>query len=184
MSEILDTTTEPQVDEVQELRTRLDMMGVKYHHNAKVETLRGLLQKALTGDSEPEEVKPAELSIADIRAKAMADATKLIRCRITCMNPHKREWQGEIFTAGNSFTGAIKKFVPYNCEHAESYHIPRILLDVMRERKYLQTRAIKTVSGATQESYFVPEFQIVELDPLTKDELEQLASDQRNQRGN
>ena len=36
---------------------------------------------------------------------------------------------------------------------------------------------------AIQESYFVPEFQIVELDPLTKEELAQLASDQRNRKG-
>ena len=156
-------------------------MGVKYHHNAKVDTLRALLTKALKGDQDTAE--EGELSLAQVRANLMADATRLVRCRITCMNPHKREWNGEIFTAGNSFTGTIKKFVPYNCEHAESYHIPKILLDVMRERKYLQTRQIKSKAGAVQESYFVPEFQIVELDPLTAEELAQLASDQRTHKG-
>ena len=173
---------EMQQDETQEIKTRLDQMGVKYHHNAKVDTLRALLNKAIKGDDATTE-EPAELSVAQVRAKLMADANRLVRCRITCMNPHKREWTGEIFTAGNSFTGSIKKFVPYNCEHAESYHIPKILLDVMRERKYLQTRQIKSKSGAIQESYFVPEFQIVELDPLTEEELAQLASDQRNRKG-
>ena len=172
---------EVQQDEIQEIKSRLDQMGIKYHHNAKVDTLRALLTKSLKGDDVVEE--SGELSVAQVRAKLMADANRLIRCRITCMNPHKREWTGEIFTAGNSFTGAIKKFVPYNCEHAESYHIPKILLDVMRERKYLQTRQIKSKSGAVQESYFVPEFQIVELDPLTEEELAQLASDQRNRKG-
>lgn len=172
---------EVQQDETQEIKSRLDQMGVKYHHNAKVDTLRALLTKSLKGDSVDEE--SSKLSVAQVRANLMADANRLVRCRITCMNPHKREWTGEIFTAGNSFTGAIKKFVPYNCEHAESYHIPKILLDVMRERKYLQTRQIKSKSGAVQESYFVPEFQIVELDPLTEEELAQLASDQRNRKG-
>lgn len=172
---------EVQQDEIQEIKSRLDQMGVKYHHNAKVDTLRALLAKSLKGDSVDEE--SGELSVAQVRANLMADANRLIRCRITCMNPNKRDWTGEIFTAGNSFTGSIKKFVPYNCEHAESYHIPKILLDVMRERKYLQTRQIKSTSGAIQESYFVPEFQIVELDPLTEEELAQLASDQRNRKG-
>ena len=172
---------EVQQDEIQEIKSRLDQMGIKYHHNAKVDTLRALLTKSLKGDEVVEE--SGELSMAQVRAKLMADANRLIRCRITCMNPHKRDWTGEVFTAGNSFTGTIKKFVPYNCEHAESYHIPKILLDVMRERKYLQTRQIKSKSGAIQESYFVPEFQIVELDPLTEEELAQLASDQRNHKG-
>ena len=172
---------EVQQDEIQEIKSRLDQMGIKYHHNAKVDTLRALLNKAIKGDEVVEE--SGELSVAQVRAKLMADANRLIRCRITCMNPNKRDWTGEIFTAGNSFTGSIKKFVPYNCEHAESYHIPKILLDVMRERKYLQTRQIKSKSGAIQESYFVPEFQIVELDPLTEEELAQLASDQRNRKG-
>ena len=172
---------EVQQDETQEIKSRLDQMGIKYHHNAKVDTHRALLAKSLKGDEVVEESD--ELSVAQVRAKLMADANRLIRCRITCMNPHKRDWTGEVFTAGNSFTGAIKKFVPYNCEHAESYHIPKILLDVMRERKYLQTRQIKSKSGAIQESYFVPEFQIVELDPLTEEELAQLASDQRNRKG-
>ena len=158
---------EVQQDEIQEIKSRLDQMGIKYHHNAKVDTLRALLNKAIKGDEVVEESD--ELSVAQVRAKLMADANRLIRCRITCMNPHKRDWTGEVFTAGNSFTGTIKKFVPYNCEHAESYHIPKILLDVMRERKYLQTRQIKSKSGAIQESYFVPEFQIVELDPLTEE---------------
>ena len=172
---------EVQQDEIQEIKSRLDQMGIKYHHNAKVDTFRALLAKSLKGDEVVEESD--ELSVAQVRAKLMADANRLIRCRITCMNPHKRDWTGEVFTAGNSFTGTIKKFVPYNCEHAESYHIPKILLDVMRERKYLQTRQIKSKSGAIQESYFVPEFQIVELDPLTEEELAQLASDQRNRKG-
>ncbi len=105
---------EVQQDEIQEIKSRLDQMGVKYHHNAKVDTLRALLAKSLKGDSVDEET--SELSVAQVRANLMADANRLIRCRITCMNPNKRDWTGEIFTAGNSFTGSIKKFVPYNCE--------------------------------------------------------------------
>ena len=101
-------------DEVQSIKERLDLMGVKYHHNAKLETLRALLDSSL--------------------------ASKEVNTEV----------------------------------------IPRILLNSMRDRKYLQVRSIKTRSGAIQENVFVPEFQIVELPPLTPDELKELAEAQRN----
>ena len=41
---------EVQQDEIQEIKSRLDQMGVKYHHNAKIDTLRALLAKSLKGD--------------------------------------------------------------------------------------------------------------------------------------
>lgn len=174
----------PVMDEAASLKQRLDMMGVKYHHKAGVETLRKLLQDALNPPVEEEAVPTARTQKMSARKEALLKATALIRCQITCMNPHKRDWQGEIFTAGNGIIGTVKKFVPYNCEAANSFHIPRILVSAMRDRKYLQTRSIKTTSGARQESFYVPEFVVVELPPLTKAELDQLAQDQRNAAGN
>lgn len=168
----------PVMDEAAQLKQRLDLMGVKYHHKQNVESLKKLLAEALN-PTEEEEVTPKAQKLSR-RKEALLKATQLIRCQITCMNPHKRDWQGEIITAGNTVIGTVKKFVPYNCEAANSYHIPRILVSAMRDRKYLQTRSIKTTSGARQESFYVPEFVIVELPPLTKAELEQLAADQRS----
>ena len=94
------------------------------------------------------------------------------------MNPNKRDWVGENITTGNSIIGTVRKFVPYNCEAAESYHLPKIIVDVLRGRQFLQIRGIKSNSGATQNSYYVPEFQIAELPPLTKAELDALAQEQ------
>ena len=155
-----------EVAEIDQIKQRLDLMGITYHHKANVETLRKLLASSL---------KPVE----QVSANAiMQEATKLIRCKITCMNPGKREWLGEIFTAGNSVIGVVRKFVPYNCEAAESYHLPKIIVDVLRGRQFLQVRGIKSKSGATQNSFYVPEFQIAELPPLTKAELDALAQEQ------
>lgn len=163
-------------DEVQSIKERLDLMGVKYHHNAKLETLRALLDSSLA----PKEVNTEVAQRNQARKQLHDEAMALVRCRIACMNPGKKDWVGEIFTTGNSVLGIVRKFIPYNCEAAESYHIPRILLNSMRDRKYLQVRSIKTRSGAIQENVFVPEFQIVELPPLTPDELKELAEAQRN----
>lgn len=69
-----------EVAEIDQIKQRLDLMGITYHHKANVETLRKLLASSL---------KPVEqVSANDI----MQEATKLIRCKITCMNPGKREW--------------------------------------------------------------------------------------------
>ena len=159
--------------EIDSLKTRLNQMGVKYHHKANVDTLRKLLNDKLN----------PEASAAPTVRSVLDEATALVRCKITCMNPAKREWQGEIFTAGNSVIGVVRKFIPYNSPAAESFHIPRILLGSMKERKFLQTRSIKTTSGATQETYLAQEFVVVELPPLTPEELKELADQQAANRG-
>lgn len=174
----------PIMDEAAQLKQRLDLMGVKYHHRASVDTLRKHLQEALNPTEEEEEdIAMPRAPKALSRKEARLHATALIRCQITCMNPHKRDWQGEIFTAGNGVIGTVKKFIPYNCEAANSFHIPRILISAMRDRKYLQTRSIKTTSGAHQETFYVPEFVVVELPPLSPAELDKLAADQRQRAG-
>ena len=159
--------------EIDSLKTRLNQMGVKYHHKANVETLRKLLNDKLN----------PEASAAPTVRSVLDGATALVRCKITCMNPAKREWQGEIFTAGNSVIGVVRKFVPYNCEAAESYHIPAIIVNAMKDRKFLQVRSVKTKSGASQESYLAQEFVVVELPPLTPEELKQLSDEQKAGRG-
>lgn len=164
------------VDESQEIKNRLDLMGIKYHHNASLRTLKQLLADA---------VQPAAKATPTVTSRqALAqDALRLIRCQITCMNPSKKDWVGETITSGNSIIGTVRKFIPFNCEAAESYHIPKILVDVLKGRKYLQVREIKSRSGSTQDTYYVPEFQIAELPPLTAEELEALATDQRLRSG-
>ena len=157
------------VDESTEIKNRLDMMGIKYHHNANLRTLKQLLEDA---------VAPTKVAAPASRDDIASEALKLIRCQITCMNPNKRDWTGENITTGNSIIGTVRKFVPYNCEAAESYHLPKIIVDVLRGRQFLQIRGIKSNSGATQNSYYVPEFQIAELPPLTKAELDALAQEQ------
>lgn len=158
-------------EEKNELKARLDQMNVKYHHNASLDTLRGLLKEEL-GEPKKEEPKQERFNIM------RSPANELVRCAITCMNPHKKDWQGEIFTAGNAY-GTIRKFVPYNCEAAQSWHVPRIILEAMKSREYLTTNLQHTTKGDKINQIFLPEFTIVELPPLTQEELDKLAQDQR-----
>lgn len=101
------------------------------------------------------------------------DAGRLVRCRITCMNPHKKNWTGEIFSVGSSKLGTFKKFIPYNTE--EPYHIPWIIYQALKERQCRIGVTVKNSNGQETNSYkLINEFSIEVLDPLTETELKDL----------
>ena len=105
---------------------------------------------------------------------------KLIRVRITNMDPKKKDLRGEIMTVANEYLGTVRKFVPFGEDTVEGYHVPKCLLTMMQERKFLRIREIKDrKTGVTRpETAWVREFAIEILDPLTPEELKQLATAQ------
>lgn len=107
------------------------------------------------------------------RAELLKEAGKLVRVNITCMNPAKKDWDGEIITAGNSVAGTFRKFVKFNTD--EGYHIPYIIYLAMKSRKFNTFYNEKTTRGITQRAAkLVNEFAIDVLDPLTEEELAEL----------
>ncbi|MGH1461219.1 MAG: hypothetical protein ACRBB6_04205 [Neptuniibacter sp.] len=182
---------EVQVDEKATLQARLKQMNIPFHPNAGVEKLKGLLADALTGNEPKQTEAPAAaeavaegvdigeekpLTDAQKRVRMKKEGLALVRVRITCMNPSKKDWEGELFTVANSFI-SVKRFVPFNAE--DGWHVERILLNAIRDRKYQAFVKKKTKGGVTHvQPKLVPEFAIEELDPLTEDELEELARQQ------
>jgi hypothetical protein len=114
------------------------------------------------------------------REQLIRDETKLIRVRITNMDPKKKDLHGEIFTVGNKFIGTIKKFVPYGEATDGGYHLPKILVDELRARQFqdIRTTKDKRTGVPTVTSRWVREFSIEVLPPLTQEELTNLAISQ------
>ena len=114
-------------------------------------------------------------------AQQYNDMKALVRIRITCLNPAKDNWTGEVFTVGNSVIPPITRFIPFTATDG-IWHVERIFLDFLRNRKY-QQMSERSRTGK-QKHYGVdytknklkPEFKIEELPPLTEQELEELAS--------
>lgn len=135
------------------------------------------LGDASTGD-EPEEpeVPVRKLSLPEfLKNKAMA----LVRIRISCMDPKKQDLPGEIFTVANEYIGTVKKFVPFGEQTDNGFHVPQCILDLLKERKFLAIQT-RTVNGQIEtKTRWVKEFNIEELEPLTRAELAKLAADQR-----
>ena len=93
------------------------------------------------------------------------------------MNPNKKEWEGEIITAGNAGVGTFKKYIPFNAD--EGWHVPNIIYQVLKGR---ECQVFSTVTGPRGNKFrkgkLIKEFAIEVLPPLTEDELKDLAQRQ------
>lgn len=156
-------------------KAKLDSVSVKYHHNAKLLTLVNAWQAY---EEEQLVRKPATSTLAQRRIIQRQEQLKLIRVRITNHNPSKRNISGEIATVANSVLGAVSKLIPYNCDAADSYHIPFILLNSLKARVFT-ARTSRTINGRVVVSQKeVPEFSFEVLEPLSETDLKVLARKQ------
>lgn len=122
-----------------------------------------------------EVVAPKELTVHEQRNLARAAATKMVRINVTCMNPLKKEWGGEIFTVGNNLVGTLSKYVPFDT--TDGWHVPNIIYLMMKDRQFQQFSAKKNLKPGEPSSRvtkMVREFAIEVLDPLTEQELAEL----------
>ena len=173
-------------DEMTTLKARADLMGLSYHPSIGIEKLREKINGVLTD-------KPVNLAVMATAAPTAAQTAEqveserlnalrneqlaLVRIRLSCMNPNKSEWDGEIFTVGNSLVGTITKYVPFNAD--DGWHVPHILLDTLLERQCQIFTLVKSSRGVdTRKGKLIKEFSIQVLDPLTPAELRDLAQRQ------
>lgn len=165
--------------ELASLKTRAELLGVKFHPSISVEKLREKITAALVTDA-PAAVEPVvpteatEETLTQRRFRKKREANTLIRIRVTCMNPAKKDWQGEIFTCGNSLVGSFTKYVPFNAD--EGWHVPSMIVDQIKERQCQIFVPVKDARGNTmRKGKMIKEFAIEVMPDLTPDELAELA---------
>lgn len=189
------------IDEKASLKQIADQMGITYSNNITVEKLKEKIQEkrdAINNASTPTtsnesngsestttKVNPLASPNAEelsekpltLRQYLQQEQMKLVRCRITCMDPKKADLTGEIFTVANEFLGTVRKFVPFGEITDNGYHIPYCIYKMMLGREFLQIRTVKK-SGGRQETKtaYVREFSIDVLPDLTKAELTALGN--------
>lgn len=183
-------SVEMPVDEIEVLKQRADMLGIKYSPRIGVDSLREKINAALKDEkpseeeADPEKMSKKDLEIA-IRQKQRKEELKLIRLRITNMNPNKRDLRGEIFTVANRYLGIVKKFIPYGEATEDGYHVPNIIYKQLKDRKFLdiRTRRDRQSGQIIVEQNWVPEFALEVLPQLTQEELDALAKSQAAKAG-
>ena len=161
------------------LKERATQMGISFHPSIGLATLRAKVAAAINTI----EVGPAP-AVAPVETeeeknmRLRREAHRLIRVIVSCLNPVKSQWEGELFTVSNSVVGTVKKYVPFNLD--AGYHIPYIMLEMLKEKKYqsFYTVVDPRTKMKIRKSKTVPEFSITELPPLTAEQLKELATQQ------
>jgi hypothetical protein len=182
---------EAEFDELATLKARADMMGIKYHPNTGIDKLRAKVNNAITNDTEEEDKSSTPANSNYLTEKQFreeefklrkSNAGKLVRIRVTCMNPSKKEWDGEIISVGSAKMGTFKKFVKFNTD--DGWHVPFIIYEYMKERKCSIFHTITDAKGQKiRKAKLVNEFNIEVLPPLTPAELKALAQQQAMEAG-
>lgn len=176
-------------DELTLLKKQADILGVQYSNNIGVEKLKERIKEA----KEPKEMEsksdlevttdsndPVKLTKAEKRRKAQQEQTKLIRVRVSNMNPAKREVPGGIHTVANKHIGRVRKYIPY-IGMESGYHIPQCLYEHLKNKVFTERMEIndRTVPGGKRSvTRTMREFSIEVLPPLTPAELKDLAKEQ------
>lgn len=193
----LSTEGETAVDELVLLKERAKQMGIPFSNNISLETLRKRIADKMEGKEDPEvnplsgDVEIAAITSApkklDAKQNALAlrkmmqrDQMKLVRVRITNMDPKKKDLPGEIWTVSNEYLGNVRKMIPYGEQTDEGFHIPYCLFRLLQSKRFLHIRTVKDrVTGVErQEKQWVKEFSLDVLPDLTKEELARLAAAQ------
>lgn len=182
-----DTDIQETPDELSALKARADMMGISYHPSIGLEKLREKVNAAVTATepvvetpapvAAPVQAQPAVETHAQRVNRLKKDAGRLIRIRLTCMNPAKAEWPGEIISVGNASVGSFSKFVPFNAE--EGWHVPHIIYKALVDRQcQVFVTTTDTRGNKTRKGKLIREFAIEILPDLTAEELHDLAQRQ------
>ena len=186
MSEQNQETTAVDVKQEREaLKARCQLLGIQTQGNQSNETLRALIRAkqdemdAAARQANPaafdEAVETSEGRTPSLREYLKTEALKLVRVRISCMNPQLAKMGSVIITTGNEYTGTVRKVVFFGEKTENGYHIPQIILNVLQRRKFQQVVEERNHKGhLVPRARWMKEFNIEILSPLTQKELNAL----------
>ena len=182
-------------EELQQLKQRAKLMGIKFPNNIGLEALKSKVNGALAesgeDDTEFDDVTLTETegskvsqgispkALAALEKKSLKNKlSRLVRIRLSSNNPAHQKHQGYLANVGNAEFGQYKKFIPYDTE----WHVPYFIFQNLKNERFFQSFVEKrnlATGRKTKKSVIKKEFVVEELPPLTEDELKDLAAQQR-----
>ncbi|MER9436699.1 hypothetical protein NKJ04_17550 [Mesorhizobium sp. M0618] len=181
----------PQISQLDMLKSRARLMGVTFSNNISVEALKKKIDSKLAGEAESQEetkdeepavetkAAPTTAPVKSLRAIQLEEQMKLVRLRITNLDPKKKDLPGEILTVANRFIGTVRKYVPYGEVTENGWHVPQCIYQMLKDREFLNIRVRKGSKGQEIiETTWAREFALEVLEPLTQVELARLAAAQ------
>ena len=186
-----DTTTAVPINSMtdDEMRQELKDNGVTLHHKTGTKKLASTLAEVRTKEYKEDPKKsdltgPSEAAKA-AKAKHLAAmqtpeklAMKLTRVVVTPNDPAMVNYPGLIFSVGATGLNngrMVKKFVPFNNE--EGWHVPQIILNQIENGQMQKFKTVTRANGEkVLEPYLTKKFNVRILDPLTPEELKEVAA--------
>ena len=160
--------------ELDELKAEAEALGIKVPGNISLNKLKMKVAE-VKGEALKEEPKAPERVLTP-KERARREGGKLMRVRITCHDPQFKKHSGIIRAAGSALY-FIKRFVPFN----RPTHIEKVIYDFMKQAEYQWFE--EKINRTTGRKYKVPRsspaFVIEDLEPLTQEEIKELAKDQQ-----
>lgn len=166
---------------LEQLKTKADTLGVAYSSKIGVDALRERINAHLAEEvkdvADTKNMSSQERENA-LRVELYNREMKLVRCRITNLNPSKTDLEGEIFCVANKYIGDVKKFIPYGEVTDEGYQLPFVLYTELKARKFTQIKTRMVQGQIVVDQRDVSEFAIEVLEQLNPRELAKLANQQ------
>ena len=186
-----DTTTAVPINSMtdDEIRQELTDNGVTLHHKTGTKKLASTLAQVRTKEYK-EDPKKSDLTSPSEAAKAAKAkhlavmqtpeklAMRLTRVVVTPNDPAMVNYPGLIFSVGATGLNngrMVKKFVPFNNE--EGWHVPQIILNQIENGQMQKFKTVTRANGEkVLEPYLTKKFNVRILDPLTPEELKEVAA--------
>lgn len=177
-------------DELSVLKQRATMMGIQFSNNIGLETLRKKIEDKMEGRAEADaapqinplagETTAQPVKRKTLRQKLYDEQMKLVRIRVTNLDPKKKDLPGEVITVANEHLGTVRKFVPFGEVTDDGYHVPYCIYRFMEKRKFLNIRIVKDRRTGVErvESNWVKEFALEVLPQLTPQQIANLKTAQ------
>lgn len=177
-------------DELTMLKQRASMMGIQFSNNIGLETLRKKIEDKMEGRAEADaapqinplagETTTQPVKRKTLRQKLYDEQMKLVRIRVTNLDPKKKDLPGEVITVANEHLGTVRKFVPFGEVTDDGYHVPYCIYRFMEKRKFLNIRIVKDRRTGVErvESNWVKEFALEVLPQLTPQQIANLRTAQ------
>lgn len=188
--------------ELEMLKQQAALMGVTHSNNIGVEALRKKIAAKMEGEQDNTDADGVEIAQPNPLAPAPAEPTataeaapagkpktlqqhlretamRLVRIRISSMDPKKQDLDGEFITVANEYIGTVRKYVPFGEKTDKGYHVPQCIYDHLKGREFLHVQTREVDGQLVTKTRYVKEFAIEVLEPLTPAEIRALAADQR-----
>ena len=169
-------------------KDKCKLMSIYLSGDESLDDIRALIQNKLTGPEETEQelvsplvqAQPSKTKGQNIRAQMKREQLKLVRLRITNLDPADKELPGAIYTVANEVLGAVRKYVPFGEATDNGYHVPYIIYKFLKGMVFTQYKTVKGQNGRqdTTQAREVRKFALEILPQLTDVEIKRLAAAQ------